>query len=74
MKTMYQGSEMYTPACVGYATEKELRDILQLEQELTRMTMHMRDDRFKSTHASAKAIPLERTMKTMKYCHIRSSL
>ena len=29
-------------------------------QELTRMTMHMRDQRFNSTHASAKAVPLER--------------
>ena len=72
MKTMYQGSEMYTPACVGYATEKELRDILQLEQELTRMTMHMRDDRFKSTRASAKAIPLERLIICVLHCPMRT--
>jgi hypothetical protein len=69
---MYQGSKMYTPACAGYATEKELQDILQLEQELTRMTMHMRDDRFKSTHASAKAIPLERLIICVLHCPMRT--
>ena len=30
MKTMYQGSDMYTPACAGYATEDELMDYFHL--------------------------------------------
>jgi hypothetical protein len=30
MKTMYQGSDMYTPACAGYATEDELMEYFNL--------------------------------------------
>jgi hypothetical protein len=38
----------------------QLRAILQLEQEYTRMTLHMKDTRFGPEHASAKAIPVSR--------------
>jgi hypothetical protein len=38
----------------------QLRDILQVEQEHTRMTLHMKDSRFGPEHASAKSIPVSR--------------
>jgi hypothetical protein len=38
----------------------QLRAVLQLEQEYTRMTLHMKDDRFGPEHASAKAISVSR--------------
>jgi hypothetical protein len=56
----------------GLPQRLQLRHILQLEQELTRMTMHMRDERFKSTHASAKAIPLERLIICVLHCPMRT--
>lgn len=42
------------------ALRLQLREILKLEQEHTRMTMHMKDGRFTSSHVSASAIPVER--------------
>jgi hypothetical protein len=56
----------------GTPERLQLRDILQLEQELTRMTMHMRDQRFNSTHASAKAVPLERLIICVLHCPMRT--
>jgi hypothetical protein len=38
----------------------QLRDILQLEQEYTRLGLHMKDQRFGMLHPSSKAIPVTR--------------
>jgi hypothetical protein len=38
----------------------QLMNILQLEQEYTRMTLHMKDDRFGISHPSSKSIPVSR--------------
>jgi hypothetical protein len=37
----------------------QLRSILQLEQEHTRMTIHIRDTSFSAGHPSAQSTPLE---------------
>ena len=56
----------------GVGIRMQLRDVLQLEQELTRMTMHMRDQRFKSSHASAKSVPLDRLIICVLHCPMRT--
>jgi hypothetical protein len=50
----------------------QLRAILQLEQEYTRMRMHMRDTRFSSSHVSANAVPLERLILCVLHCPMRT--
>jgi hypothetical protein len=49
-----------------------LRDILQLEQELTRMTLHMKDDRFSASHPSAKSISVDRLVLCMLHLPMRT--
>jgi hypothetical protein len=57
---------------IGLRLRLQLRALLQLEQEYTRMTMHMRDTRFSSTHVSAKAVPLERLILCVLHCPMRT--
>jgi hypothetical protein len=47
-----------------------LRDILQLEQELTRMTLHMKDTRFSESHH--KSISVERLVLCMLHLPMRT--
>ena len=56
----------------GHALRLKLRGILQLEQEYTRMTMHMRDGRFSAAHVSADAIALERLILCVLHCPMRT--
>ncbi len=44
----------------------------QDEQEYTRMSIHMRDTRFSSSHVSANAIPLERLILCVLHCPMRT--
>jgi hypothetical protein len=50
----------------------QLRSILQLEQEHTRMTIHIRDTRFSAGHPSAQSIPLERLILCTLHCPMRT--
>ncbi len=56
----------------GHCLRLKLRAILQLEQEYTRMTMHMRDARFSAAHVSADAIPLDRLILCVLHCPMRT--
>ncbi len=47
----------------------QLRSILQLEQEYTRMTLHIRDKRF---GASVGILPLERLILCVLHCPMRT--
>jgi hypothetical protein len=58
---------------IAHRLRVQLRGILQLEQEHTRMTMHMRDTRFSSAHPSAKAIPLDRIILCTLHCPMRTN-
>jgi hypothetical protein len=46
--------------------------ILQLEQELTKMTMYIRDERFSPTHPSARGIPLDRIILCLLHLPMRT--
>ena len=50
----------------------KLRDILKLEQEYSRMTMHMQDERFGANHASANAITMERLVLCLLHLPMRT--
>ena len=50
----------------------QLRDILQLEQEHTRMTIHMRDERFRADHGSAKSVGVDRLILCMLHLPMRT--
>ena len=56
----------------GIHLRLQLRSIIQLEQEYTRMTMHMRDQRFTPSHVSAKAVPIERLLICVLHCPMRT--
>ena len=50
----------------------QLRHILQLEQEYTRMTLHMKYDRFSASHPSAKSIKVERLILCLLHLPMRT--
>ena len=50
----------------------KLRNILQLEQEYTRMTLHMKDDRFSASHPSAKSIKVDRLILCLLHLPMRT--
>jgi hypothetical protein len=50
----------------------QLRDILQVEQEYTRMTLHMKDDRFSASHPSAKSIGVDRLVLCLLHLPMRT--
>jgi hypothetical protein len=50
----------------------KLRSILQLEEEYTRMTVHMRDTRFSDSHPSSLSIPLERLILCVLHLPMRT--
>ena len=50
----------------------KLRDILKLEQEYSRMTMHIQDDRFSANHASANAITMDRLVLCLLHLPMRT--
>ncbi len=50
----------------------QLRDILQLEQEYTRMTLHMKDDGFSASHTSEKSICVGRLVLCMLHLPMRT--
>ena len=54
------------------AKRSKMLGILQLEQELTKMTMYMRDQRFTPTHASARALPMERIILCLLHLPMRT--
>jgi hypothetical protein len=56
----------------GQHLRLQLRAILQLEQEYTRIKMHMRDVRFSADHVSAKALPLDRLILCVLHCPMRT--
>jgi hypothetical protein len=56
----------------GHSLRLKMRAILQLEQEYTRLTMHMRDARFSAAHVSADAIPLDRLILCVLHCPMRT--
>jgi hypothetical protein len=57
---------------IGLCLRLQLSAVLQLEQEYTRMTLHMCDTRFSSSHVSANAIPLERLISCVLHCPMRT--
>ena len=50
----------------------QLRDLLQVEQEFTRMTLHMKDDRFSASHPSAKSISVDRLVLCLLHLPMRT--
>jgi hypothetical protein len=49
-----------------------MQEILQLEQEFTKMTLCMRDGRFSSRHSISQALPLDRLIICFLHCPMRT--
>lgn len=49
-----------------------MQGILQLEHEYAKMTMYMRDQRFRPTHSSYKAIPMDRMILCLLHLPMRT--
>jgi hypothetical protein len=50
----------------------QMQEILQLEEEYSKMTLCMKDDRFSPGHPSASALPLDRLIICVLHCPMRT--
>jgi hypothetical protein len=62
----------YSTKTDGRTLRLQLRGILQLEQEHSRMTMHMKDERFSATHASLSTISVKRIILCLLHLPMRT--
>ena len=58
--------------CDEHARRLEMQKILQLEEEYSKMTLCMRDQRFRSDHSSAQGVPVDRLIICILHCPMRT--
>jgi hypothetical protein len=59
--------------CVNHQTLRlQMQQILQLEDEYAKMTLCMKDERFRQEHPSAHGIPIERLIICILHCPMRT--